>query len=313
MVGYCVGDRMAVPGRRIHDNWLVAGGATTGDITNNYIELYDLRNPSQPAKKIYGFTGVENLEYARHENGAFVRDESGFSIKFTDFNTVREVIKPKEKISTIAMSPDGKRLAGAGMGGTLYVWDIMNNYKETVVWNNPRKDPKKNDNGLTAVVFAPDNSTSRKIVVGDISGQIYIVTEETNLPPRVLSGHLTHIEQIVFNGAGTFMASTSRDGTVRLWNWQKPADNPIVLQDEELGDWTWSAAFSPDDEQLMVGIHSNALNPKETIHVYPTKVVSMSNSLCSYVDRNMTKDEWNTFTGGLNYEKTCENYPANNK
>lgn len=296
------------------DNWLVAGGATTGDITNNYIELYDLRNPSQPAKKIYGFTGVESLEYSRHEPGAFVRDESGFSIKFTDFNTVREVVKPKEKISTIAMSPDGKRLAGAGLNGTLYIWDIMNNYKETVVWNNPRKDPKTNDNGLAAVSFAPDNATSRKIVVGDVSGQVYIVTEETNLPPRVLSGHLTHIEQVVFNNAGTFMATTSRDGTVRLWNWKSPADNPIVLQDEELGDWTWSAAFSPDDEQLMVGIHSNALNPKETIHVYPTKVASMSNTLCSYIDRNLTQDEWNTYASrSLPYERTCENYPANNK
>lgn len=285
------------------DNWLVAGGATTGDITNNYIELYDLRNPSQPAKKIYGFTGVENVEYAKHENGAFVRDQAGFSIKFTDFNTVREVIKPKEKIATITLSPDGKRLAGVGAGGSLFIWDIANNYAEKVAF--------KNNNPLTAVAFAPDNS--RRIIVGDNTGSVKVITEDTNLIPRVLSGHTAHIEQITFNNAGTFVATTSRDGRVRLWNWNKISDNPIVLYDRDLGDWAWSAAFSPDDEQLMVGVHSNTNRAKETIHVYPTKVVTMSNSLCTYIDRNMTKDEWNQFTGGLDYERTCENYPDNNK
>ncbi len=285
------------------DNWLVAGGATTGDITNNYIELYDLRNPSQPAKKIYGFTGVENVEYAKHENGAFVRDQAGFSIKFTDFNTVREVIKPKEKIATITLSPDGKRLAGVGAGGSLFIWDIENNYAEKVAF--------KNNNPLTAVVFAPDNS--RRIIVGDNMGAVKIITEDTNLPAKVLSGHTAHIEQIVFNNAGNFMATTSRDGRVRLWNWLKPNDNPIVLYDRDLGDWAWSAAFTPDDEQLMVGVHSNTNRAKETIHVYPTKITTMSNSLCTYIDRNMTKEEWDNFAPGLDYERTCENYPANNK
>lgn len=285
------------------DNFLVAGGATTGDITNNYIELYDLRNPGQPAKKIFGFTGVETVEFAKHAEGAFVRDQSGHSIKFTDFNTVKEVVKPKEKISTIALSPDGKRLAGVGDKGSLFIWDITNNYAERVAF--------KQTAPLTSVAFAVDNS--RRIIVGDNAGQVKIITEDSNLPPRVLSGHIAHIEQIVFNNAGTFLATTSRDGKVRLWEWAKLQNNPIVLTDNNLGDWIWSAAFSPDDEQLMVGIHANSKFAKETIHVWPTKVATMANSLCTYIDRNMTKDEWETYTGGLDYERTCENYPANNK
>ena len=284
-------------------NWLIAGGETTGDKTKNYIELYDLRNPGQPAKKVYGFGPVENLVYAKHANGAFVRDQSGFSIEFTDFNTVTEVIKPKEKINSITLSPDGKRIAGVGASGSLYVWDIENNYAEKI--------PFKNNVSLTAVAFAQDNS--RRIIVGDNSGQIRIITEDSNLPPRNLSGHIAHIEQIIFNNSATFLATTSRDGKVRLWNWNKLSDNPIVLTDTNLGDWVWSAAFSPDDEQLMIGIHSNNKNVKETIHVWPTRISTMANSLCGYVDRNMTKDEWDNYSGGLNYEKTCDAYPSNNK
>lgn len=285
------------------DNFLVAGGATTGDITTNYIELYDLRSPGQAPKKIMGFTGVETVEYAKHTNGAFVRDQAGYSIKFTDFNTVKEVVKPKEKISTIALSPDGKRLAGVGTGGSLFIWDVANNYAERVAF--------KHTSPLTSVAFAVDNS--RRIIVGDNAGQVKIITEDSNLPARTLSGHTAHIEQIVFNNAGTFLATTSRDGKVRLWEWAKLQNNPIVLTDTNVGDWIWSAAFSPDDEQLMVGIHSNTNNAKETIHVWPTKVATMANSLCTYIDRNMTKDEWDNFATGLEYERTCENYPANNK
>ena len=284
-------------------NWLVAGGATTGDLTKNYIELYDLKSPGSAPKKIPGFSGVETLIYSTLENGAYVRDEAGRSIKFTDFNTVREVIKPKEKIHTIALSVDGKRLAGAGASGTLYVWDITNNFAEKIAY--------KNSADLTAIAFAPDN---RRIVFGNEEGQIKIITEDSNLPPRILSGHVAHIEQIIFNNAGTFLATTSRDHTVRIWNWLKPADQPIVLQDKEQDEWVWSATFSPDDEQLMIGVNNRAEKTKETIHVWPTKIGTMASSLCSYVGRNLTKDEWDNYVGvDLPYEKTCENYPDNNK
>ena len=281
-------------------NWLVAGGATTGDLTQNYIELYDLKNIGNGPKKIPGFSGVETLIYSLNENGAFVRDQAGMSIKFTDFNSVREVVKPKEKIHTIALSHDGKRLAGAGASGALYIWDIANNYAEKIAYKNPVD--------LTAVAFTPD---PRRIMIGDETGEIKIVTEDSNLAPRILSGHTAHIEEIVFNNAATFFATTSRDKSVRLWNWNKLADQPIVLADGE--EWVWNATFSPDDEQLMTGMHANAAKSNETIHVWPTKIITMANSLCTYVSRNMSKDEWGIFAGGLPYERTCENYPDNNK
>ena len=107
------------------------------------------------------------------------------------------------------------------------------------------------------------------------------------------------------------MATTSRDGKVRLWNWKRLQDPPIVLDDHD--EWVWSATFSPDDEQLMVGIHSNRVNSNETIHVWPTKLTTMANRLCAYVTRNLTREEWEIFAEGLEYERTCENLPAPDK
>lgn len=71
----------------------------------------------------------------------------------------------------------------------------------------------------------------------------------------------------------------------------------------------------------MVGLHStqqtirqDELKNEESIRAYPTVIAQMATILCSepYIKRNMNNEEWDLYSGGLNYEKTCPNYPANN-
>ncbi len=283
-------------------NYLAAGGAFIGDATKNYIELYDLRNVNNPPTKLYGFIdNVEHIEFTNDSKGIFVRDNAGQSIKFTDLNSTKEVINSKIKINAIALSPDGNRLAGAGDNGTLYLWDIKNNYAVKEYFKTPK------NSSITSIAFAPE--PDKRIIIGDENGQVRIVSSETT--SKLLSGHTAHIEQIKFNNAGTAMATASRDGSVRVWDWKTPNIPAIIMNDHN--DWTWSAAFAPDDQQIMVGVHSNKEYAKQTIHVYPTKVATMANLLCGYVKRNLTKDEWETHMADLPYESTCENYPPNNK
>ncbi len=290
--------------------WLAAGGLAEGDATQNYVELYDLQNLGNAPKRITGFVyNVDDIEFTRDGKGFYARDNSGRSIKYSDLNSAKEVIATKQKVTDISLSPDGGRLAGTASNGVLYSWDLKNNFASKEVFKNPSGAE------LTTLSYAPDNS--RRIVVGDNAGLVHIVVEDSNLPDKILSGHTAHIEQIRFNHAGKFLATTSRDKTVRLWNWDDLNKQPIVLDDH--ADWVWSATFSPDDEQLLVGINSSnntsILNAKanETIHAWPTKIETMSGLLCKYVSRNVTKEEWETYVEGLPYEKTCPNFPANNK
>ena len=288
--------------------WLAAGGLAAGDATQNYVELYDLQNLSTPPKKIAGFTlNVDDIDFTLDSKGFYARDNAGRSIKYSDLTTAKEVISTKQKITDIALSPDGNRLAGTGSNGVLYTWDLKNNFAVKEVF--------KNTGGveLTTLAYAPDNS--RSIVIGDNLGLLRIVKEDIAMQPRILSGHTAHIEQIHFNHSGKFLATTSRDKTVRLWNWEKLNEQPIVLSDH--ADWVWSSTFSPNDEQLLVGVNSSSSNSaksNETIHAWPTAIESMSELLCKYVTRNLTKDEWDVYVSSdLKYEKTCDNYPANNK
>jgi hypothetical protein len=75
-------------------------------------------------------------------------------------------------------------------------------------------------------------------------------------------------------------------------------------------------AFSPDDEQLIVGINSVKENIGSTdypIHAWPTRIETMSGILCGQVERNMSNEEWEIFVGtDIPKEKTCPNLPDNN-
>jgi hypothetical protein len=291
---------------------LVAAGLYPSDALNNYIEVYDLKNMKSAPQKITGFTNsVEDVHFTPNGKGLYARDNGGKSIKYTDFVKTTQVITPAEKINAIDLSGDGKKLAGAGNNGMLYIWDIENNFSVTQV--NLGRTP------LTAITWHPSDNT---LVVGDDNGLIRIVKGGVII--RSLSGHKGPIEQIKYNHAANFFASASKDRTVRIWNVNKLNIPPIELRDHL--DWVWALSFSPNDEQIMVGLHSSQqqirkgqekdeIKTEESIHAYPTKIPTMSNILCSeFIDRNMTKDEWNTYVGDdLDYESTCKGYKPNNK
>lgn len=282
-------------------NSLAAGGLYPVNRNANYIELYDLRNIGSAPKKITGFVSdVENVHFTPDGLGLYARDNSGFSIKYSDLSSAKEVINSKEKITSLDLNPGGTMLAGAGANGNLYLWDIAKNYAVSSI---------KMSKGLSAVKFAPDG---RQLIVGDIEGVLYLISN--GLVIRTLAGHSSQIEDIDFNHAGTFMASASKDHTVRLWNFRQLNQQPVLLSDH---DWAWTVAFTPDDSQLMVGINTvrqTAKGVDQTIHAYPTDFEVMKDILCGKATRNMTKEEWDIFVAeDLPYEKTCESYPGINQ
>jgi energy-coupling factor transporter ATP-binding protein EcfA2 len=279
---------------------LAAGGSYPSNPQANFIEIYNLNNLGAGRKKISGFKhDVTDIHFTPDGKGLYARDNTGLSIKFSDLNTVKEVITSKVKILSLDLNDSGTMLAGAGDDGVLYLWDITKNYAQTTI--------KLSRVNLSAVCFAPNGN---QIIAGDYAGQLHVITN--GIKVRELAGHSSQIEDIKFNHKGNFFASASKDNTVRLWNYNKLNLQPIILSDH---DWAWSIAFTPDDNQLMVGINSvreTARGVDQTIHAYPTSMSEMKDLLCKKVTRNMTREEWKEQVAeDLNYEKTCENYPGN--
>lgn len=288
-------------------NILAIGGLYPADRNANYAMLINLDNMSGEPKRIPGFRAdIENISFTPDSKGFYARNNSGKSIMFSDLTSAKEVITSKEKITSIDLSPDGSKLAGVGEDGNLYIWDVRKNYAATTY-----SILKGTSNDLLAVAFTP---AGNEVVVGDQNGELRIVNN--GLTRRVLSGHTSQIEQIKFSHSGKFMATSSFDRTLRLWNMDKLKEQPQVMSNN---DWVWSMSFSPDDEQIMAGMHSVTEGARDidtdfTIHAFPTKIPTMAGELCGKVKRNMSKDEWDLFVAeDLPREVTCTNLPANNK
>lgn len=287
------------------EKYLAAGGLYSMNRDQNYVELYDLTNIKAAPKKITGYkSDIGDIHFIPDGTGFYARDNSGQSIRYSDLTTAREVIAVKDRISSLELSRDGTKLAGAGANGNLFIWDVQNNYAENII-----RIPNAS---LSAVCFAPDSKT---LVVGTTSGQVLIV--QNGRVTRPLSGHEAGITNIRFNYKGSFMATASKDWTIRLWNYGDLTKQPIVLSDH---DWVWNLAFTPDDEQLIAGIQSvketKIGQVDQTIHAWPTKIETMSGILCGILKRNMTKDEWENHVakvGDLVYEQTCPGLPPNDK
>jgi len=275
---------------------LAAGGLYPTDRENNFVELYDLTNLNAPPVRIGGYkSDIGDIHFTPDGKGFYARDNAGRSIRYSDLKTAREVIAVEEKITALKLSPDGKRLAAAGVNGSVFIWDIENNYQESVV-----QIPNAS---LSAICYAPD---SRTLVVGTTAGQVHLV--ENGRITRTLPGHTAGITNIRFNYKGSFLATASWDWTVRLWNYHDLRRQPIVLSDH---DWVWNLAFTPDDEQLVAGIQSvketKIGQVDQTIHAWPTEIKTMSGILCDLLERNMTADEWANHVGSdLPYEETCK-------
>ncbi|MBS1487382.1 MAG: High-affnity carbon uptake protein Hat/HatR [Bacteroidetes bacterium] len=284
-------------------NYLAVGGLFNADRDANYAMVINLSNPGAEPTKIMGYkSDIENINFTLDGKGFYARCNSGKSIMYSDLKTAREVITPAEKITSIDLSPDGTKLAGAGTDGNLYIWDLKNNYATS------KYSVLRQGKDILAIQFMPD---SRGVVIGDEEGIIRIFN--SGIVIRTLTGHTSQIEQIKFSHSGQFMATASKDGSVRIWNINQLTEEPQVLADH---DWVWSVTFTPDDEQLMAGIHAREETVKgvnQTIHAWPTKSKTMSTQLCGYVKQNLSREDWNLFMKGLTYEATCSNLPPNNK
>ncbi|GAA0192032.1 hypothetical protein GCM10009122_54760 [Fulvivirga kasyanovii] len=278
------------------NKWLAAGGEFEKDSKGSFIELFDLNNVGSAPKKISGFDGdVWNLLFTPDNKGLIALDNEGKSIKYSNLTSVSEIVAVPFRLNDIDLSSDGKWLVGVGNNGKVMLYDVQNNYKASEIYSNNTR--------LWAVAISP---VDHVVAIGDESGLIKTFKLFSNEPAKSLIGHISPINDITFSKDRRFIASASKDKTVRLWNRENLNAQPITLSDHPT--WVWTIAFSPDDEQILAGTQETV------VRAWPTKIETMADKICDQIDRNMNDEEWKTYVGDdpdLKYERTCENLPSN--
>lgn len=274
------------------ERWLAAGGEFRDSKgTGGFIELYDLSTPAKEPRLISGFDGdVWNLLFTPDSKGLLALDNGGKSIKHSNLNTVTEVVASTVRLNDIDLTRDGNHLLGVSNNGKVMLYDVENGYKPSEIYNNNTR--------IWTIAVSPADNT---IAIGDESGLVKTFGLFTNEAPTALIGHISPINEIKFSGDGRFIATASKDKTVKLWNRENLNAQPISLSDHPT--WVWTIAFSPDNEQILAGTQETV------VRAWPVRTETMAGKICSHLDRNMDEEEWKTYVGDdpdLKYESTCD-------
>jgi WD40 repeat protein len=172
------------------------------------------------------------------------------SIKIYDLSEASLRIKfpigPKNTISTVGWSPDGKRIAIGNENRTAMIWDATTGDEQVIL--------RGHDKHLWYIGWSPDNehfvSTS-----DDRTARIW--KSSTGEMLRVFNGHQSGVMGAVWSPDGNRVASFDIDnGEVIIWD---PNTGNELLKFSNHQDFIMWVAWSPDGSQILsTGAHGEA-------------------------------------------------------
>ena len=139
-----------------------------------------------------------------------------------------------ESVYAVALSPDGKTLAGT-IGKTIQLWETATG-KETCTLAGHSLD-------VRSVAFAPNGKT---LASGGFDKEIHLWNTATGKEIRTWSGHQQPVQCVAFSPDGGALASTDDEETVRLWEVASGKLTKELRHPSEVE----SVAFSPDGKTL---------------------------------------------------------------
>jgi WD40 repeat protein len=144
-------------------------------------------------------------------------------------------------VYAVALSPDGKRVAGGGEFDTIRVWDTATGYEHAC-----RMGPV-NDN-VAALQFSPKGDL---LAATHLAGSHVTLWDTTSWTERaLLQGHALGVEGMAFAPDGGTLATASKDGTVKVWDVRRSLAR-LSLTAHKGG--ACCAAFSADGRTLATG------------------------------------------------------------
>jgi WD40 repeat protein len=141
-------------------------------------------------------------------------------------------------VTSVAFSPDGKRVVSGSLDQTVRVWDAVS--------GQPLLCLQGHTDAVTSVAFSPDGK--RVVSGGDKTVRVWDAV--SGQPLLCLPGDTYSVRSVTFSPDGRRLVSGSWDNTVRVWD--AVGGQPLLCLKGHT-DWMSSVAFSPDGRRLVSG------------------------------------------------------------
>jgi WD40 repeat protein len=190
------------------------------------VQVWDAR-PGREGQPV-GTLGRHN----RHVRGvAFSRDgrqvasASRDGVKLWDWDLTR--LGPEQKprrtfraraglaVTTLAFSPDGRRLVAGGEENTVKIWDVQAGQEQTL---------KGHSGDVSAATFSPDG---RWVASGGEDSTVKVWDSRSGALVHNFRGHTGLVTSVAFSPDGRLF-SGSRDHTVKVWALTPREEGPMV-------------------------------------------------------------------------------------
>ncbi|MBO0778608.1 MAG: WD40 repeat domain-containing protein [Ktedonobacteraceae bacterium] len=146
-----------------------------------------------------------------------------------------------DRVTTVAWSPNGKRIASGSLDKTVQVWDAKVS-KEFQVYTY-----HGHSGSILTVAWSPD---SKRVASGSSDKTIQIWDATTGDHRTILRGHTDRVTTVAWSPDGTLLASGSADGTVRIWDVNSGQQKYVYRGHTDAVN---VVAWSPDGKRIASG------------------------------------------------------------
>ena len=148
-------------------------------------------------------------------------------------------------VTTIALSPDGKRIVSGSRDKTIKVWDAQTGRCEQTLQGH--------QSGVLSLALSPDG---KRIVSGSNDNSIKVWDAQTGRCEQTLQGHVDWVMSVALSPDGKRIVSGSNDNSIKVWDAQTGRCEQ-TLQGHQSG--VLSVALSPDGKRIVSGSDDNSI------------------------------------------------------